>query len=246
MMSKERWWNTSEGLCRKYPQLRETAMWSQFAAFYDREERREHRLKMWEMTYPPRAYNPSPSDLRIYADTVLGKHDILMAMPNIEEDGTFTWLSEQEHRQDAAETLAKAVLSFLDDKDRMKALAAEVAREPKRKGRPTMVAEAIRAFLFFLSRTGARLPTKRELDVEAKRISAKTVVSQPAASCKFGDLIGSDGSMRALARNRKPPHLFFACPGDDWNKRRWKKDEFAKRVLTKAGFTGLPEGRVGD
>lgn len=248
MMSKERWWNTSEGLCQRYPHLREADIWPQFAAHYDKEDCREHRLKMWDLTNPPSAYDPSPSVLRSFADAVLGKNDIIAAMPCILDDGTIgDGQSVAEFRQDAAERLANAVLSFLDDKNRMKALAAEVTKEPKRKGRKTAVAQAIRAFLFFLSRTGARLPTKKELDIEANRMRKATKrILKPTKPCRYGDLIPFEGaSWRAFATSQKQTKLLLVCPSQ-WEERLWGKSDFANSVLTPAGFTGLPEGKVGD
>jgi hypothetical protein len=267
---------TSKDLLRKFPFLKETPGWGKFAEAFDKPEcvkKRDEAKRAHEGAEP--------------SQIVLDLHKLINRIPLEFTSGMGFLVDWEKHDISAEETqrvfkaavaLSKVLLLFMGDSKGGKLLrnAAEQEAERNRlsnleraEQETRMGHEAYLALCSFVDRE-KRLPSKKELNLEAGRNYRANRVIESPAPFPHGQKIEHDGIWRVQRSELATGVTWFGAPekgvpsdsifdgvfdcyeihlvdcssGDRlWNKLRWEENTMAKNVTPVFGFSGLPRHR---
>lgn len=230
------WWNTTAGLSEKIRGIDVCPSWEAFKDEYDTPTASNNRLSAWSESRPGWCISTHLIDLRELATIVLGHKERGCQSPKLRN------LTESK----AAKKLANIVLDLVSK--RGVGLLAELASDARAvhctTGQPRNLADAVWSLIRFCERT-RKLPTKKELNIEANRIDHLIRLSDKGCfeltkGPRFGKLVKKRYKIYAFERVDGNATL-YVCPKHEWENERWEKSDYSG-ILKKAGLQGLPKG----
>jgi len=260
---KQRKISTSKDLLRIYPFLEQQKGWGKFAEEFDKPECRKNRAKAARALKAPEQSDEIREMLN-HCNWVL-RGETLSVMPEIDDDGKESFLTPEqvaEVRLKAATSLAEQVEMLLSDtvagaemRSGVEQAIKRLRHQPDRRA----ILHAYNALCRFIRRE-QRLPTKKDLNIEAYRMTwnePHVMEDRP----KFGQFIALE---KCVMENRRPVssvvvyrvYDFIEHHGmdDQYNERKWIECRLVRaanwedlywidtrEIWVPGGFSGLPK-----
>jgi hypothetical protein len=239
-MSDSPWWNTSAGLRQRFSGIERTSRWQRFAEAYDRVECEESRLKSWREANPKVARaDDSLEALKDLAVRAAGQMPSLFLLARLTES-----VPTQE---EAGMRLGRTVLRLIENSERYSCLGEQISLANEKPTRPSrLIAEGLEAFFNYLRREG-KLPTNRQINIEAKRILKTECFDVSGRG--YSETDGEYSNLKYGERFEDSYRVVSSCPFSEtvsavqlesWEVGRWNQTYFSKRFTKLAGFEGLP------
>lgn len=233
-MSDKHWWNSSEGLLRKVPELSNQKGWRLFAARYDDPAAKANRMEAFRESQ--RSRDPEASGV---IDKVA---ELLRQIPRESPVQLFS-ADPESVREQATDGLAALVGSLFDPKNTtlFRGVLKEIeCRESPPRIKKRILAEALEAFRSFILRD-RRLPTREELNLEASCRKESVWRQMPyATGFRFGQKVKGGYIYETRSASRRVGSQAKICPLNFWNENRWLIAEVTRSIITPGGLKSIP------